>query len=106
MITVFLIGTDQHDHIASKEAPDRQDSRPRNPRAVRGIHGVVDLRMGSAMKSITRALRLVRLRLLQIALHDAEETGNYVVARRLAPQEACLRAELASLFVPQIWKIK
>lgn len=46
---------------------------------------------------IERKARLVRLRLLQIALHDAECVGNTTTARRLAPEEACLRAELMEL---------
>lgn len=41
--------------------------------------------------------RRLRLRLIQIALHDAELTGNDNVARRLAPEEARMRAELGGL---------
>jgi hypothetical protein len=46
---------------------------------------------------ILRAIRIVRLRLLQIALHDADLVGNREAARRIAPQEARMRAELESL---------
>jgi hypothetical protein len=41
------------------------------------------------------ALR-IRLRLLQIALHDAEITGNTETARSIAPTEARLRAQLTT----------
>jgi hypothetical protein len=47
--------------------------------------------------AITRAGRLIRLRLLQIALSDAEYVGNTEYARRIAPEECRLRAELTSL---------
>jgi hypothetical protein len=49
------------------------------------------------MTSIIRAFKVIRLRLLQIALHDATETGNTDYARRIAPEECRLRAELTSL---------
>lgn len=42
------------------------------------------------------ALR-IRLRLLQIALHDAVQTNNHETARRIAPQEASLRAQIGGL---------
>lgn len=41
--------------------------------------------------------RLIRLRLIQIALHDADLTGNAIAARHLAREEVTLRAELEDL---------
>ena len=42
-------------------------------------------------------VRRIRLQALQIALHDAETSGNRALALRVAPLEARLRAELESL---------
>lgn len=49
------------------------------------------------MRLLELWFRRIRLRVLQIALHDADITGNRELARRIAPQEALLRAELESL---------
>ncbi len=49
------------------------------------------------MAALTRWLKIVRLRLLQVALQDAEDVGNREAVIRLAPQEAILRAELESI---------
>lgn len=43
-----------------------------------------------------RLIELFKLRLVQIALHDADASGNVRRARRLAPIEALLRAEVSA----------
>lgn len=40
---------------------------------------------------------LIRLRLLQIALHDAAATGNRETWHRVAPHEARLRASISEV---------
>lgn len=49
------------------------------------------------MARVYYLLLRVRLRILQIILHDADLTNNRDLARRVAPKEAMLRAELESL---------
>jgi hypothetical protein len=49
------------------------------------------------METLIRWYYMIRLRALQIALHDADVTNNRELARRIAPQEALLRSELERL---------
>lgn len=46
---------------------------------------------------ITSLLKLLRLRLLHIEMHGYELAGNHAAIRRVAPDEARLRAEIATL---------
>ncbi len=49
------------------------------------------------MDWLIRTAKIIRLRLLQVAMQDAENVGNMDAVRRIAPNEAMLRAELEAL---------